>query len=72
MTSHIEIEAELCKSCGFCIDACRRACIGPGQTVNSKGYSVVEAAADGACNGCKLCAVMCPEAAITVYVSETV
>jgi 2-oxoglutarate ferredoxin oxidoreductase subunit delta len=68
--SLIEIDPELCKSCGFCIDACAENCLALGKAINSKGYRVVEFVKEEGCDSCKRCAVMCPEAAITVYLRE--
>jgi 2-oxoglutarate ferredoxin oxidoreductase subunit delta len=36
------------------------------ERLTAKGYHPVQLHADG-CTGCALCAVVCPDAAITVY-----
>jgi 2-oxoglutarate ferredoxin oxidoreductase subunit delta len=66
----IEIDRELCKACTFCIDACADEYLALGKTLNSRGYRVVELSGKGSCNSCKRCAVVCPEAAITVFLAE--
>lgn len=66
----IEIDRELCKSCAFCVDACADEYLALGKTTNSRGYRVAELSGKGECNSCKRCAVVCPEAAITVYAAE--
>lgn len=63
----IEIEERLCKSCQFCIKACPKEIIRLGDKNNDKGYRVVEQFDAEKCNGCKLCAIVCPDSAIEVY-----
>ncbi len=63
----IVIEPEYCKACGLCIAACKKGVIGRGKGTNAMGYHAVEADEAKGCVGCKLCAVVCPEAAIEVY-----
>jgi 2-oxoglutarate ferredoxin oxidoreductase subunit delta len=63
----IEVNEILCKACELCIDACPLKVIELAQDrFNSKGYHPVQLVADG-CTGCAICALVCPEAAITVY-----
>lgn len=61
------ITNDYCKSCGLCIDVCKKQVLQMGKITNSIGYEVVEAQEDKECVGCKQCAVMCPEGAIEVY-----
>lgn len=63
----IEIDAELCKSCKFCIVACPKKIIRAGIHSNGKGYKYVEQFDADKCTGCKLCGIVCPESAIEVY-----
>jgi len=57
----------LCKACELCIDACSIKVIELAQDrLNPKGYHPAQLASDG-CTGCAICALICPEAAITVY-----
>lgn len=63
----IEIDKEFCKSCGLCVKECPKHLVQIGRTVNSKGYNVAEQADEAQCTGCKLCAIVCPDMAITVY-----
>lgn len=63
----ILIEAELCKGCKYCINACPQKIIRTGGSNNAKGYRVVEQFDTDKCSGCKLCAIVCPESAIEVY-----
>lgn len=63
----IEIVAERCKSCGYCVKFCPKGVLSIGKKVNSKGYEVVEASAPEKCIGCAICGRMCPDGAIEVY-----
>lgn len=65
----VTIDAERCKGCGLCVDACQpRLLVLDGGSLNRKGYHPVRLAdPDGRCTGCGLCAVMCPDVALTVY-----
>lgn len=63
----VEIRAESCKSCQFCIKFCPKGVLAVGKDVNSKGYEYVTAVNMDACIGCCICARMCPDGAIEVY-----
>jgi 2-oxoglutarate ferredoxin oxidoreductase subunit delta len=63
----VEIRAESCKSCGYCVKFCPRNVLAIGRQVNSKGYEYAEVRNADSCIACKMCAVMCPDAAIEVY-----
>ncbi len=55
------LEAEYCKGCLRCIDACPKDCITPGTEINpATGFVAVELNL-AACNGCALCMQACPE-----------
>ncbi|MGN0659571.1 MAG: ferredoxin family protein [Emergencia sp.] len=62
----VEIKAELCKSCGYCIRFCPKDVLALSRKVNSKGYEYV-APVNEDCIGCCSCARMCPAGAIDVY-----
>jgi len=68
-TSYILIDRDLCKACHYCIAVCPREIIGVSKEFNRFGVNFAEPIADKAfmCTGCKNCAVMCPDLAITVY-----
>ncbi len=62
------INAEICKGCELCVEACPRKIIVIGTTPNGQGYftAVYEDTAKK-CTGCALCAEMCPDIAIEVF-----
>jgi len=62
----VKINSESCKSCGYCVKFCPKNVLAIGDKVNSKGYEFVVVQNDD-CIGCKMCGVICPDAAIEVY-----
>ncbi|MCQ2222250.1 MAG: 4Fe-4S binding protein [Bacteroidaceae bacterium] len=68
----IVVNAERCKGCGLCVNACRLGLITmTKKTVNHKGYPYAEQQDWEKCNACRACAIVCPDGCITVYKSET-
>ncbi len=70
MKGRILIDRELCKGCKYCVLACVRGVIAIDSEFNSSGYFPAKEAAVEKCNGCALCAQMCPELAIMVRKEE--
>jgi len=67
VTGWIEVEEYLCKGCELCISACPMKILELDQVMfNAKGYHPVQMIGES-CTGCAICAIICPEAAITVY-----
>ena len=67
MKGLIVIDKELCKGCGYCVDACPLGLISIGKKFNKKGFSPASFTQKEKCTGCCMCAQMCPEVAIEVY-----
>jgi 2-oxoglutarate ferredoxin oxidoreductase subunit delta len=63
----IIVDKELCKGCGYCIEACPAGVIEEEMQFNKKGYFTVSAVRIEQCTGCARCAQVCPDIAITVY-----
>lgn len=63
----ISIDRELCKGCKYCVLTCVKGVITIDGEFNSNGYFPAKEAAVEKCNGCALCAQMCPEVAIKVW-----
>ena len=65
----IEVNDLYCKGCGLCLTVCpKNVIVIDGDRLTPKGYhpaALVDP--EGACTGCAICAVICHDAAITVY-----
>lgn len=65
--STVTVNADVCKGCGLCIDACPKHIMEIDKSVlNRKGYHPAHCSDMSACIGCAFCATMCPDVAITV------
>ena len=63
----ITVDENLCKACELCIEACPQHVIGLNENIiTPRGFHPAHLAKEG-CTGCSICALVCPEAAITVY-----
>lgn len=63
----LSIDAEECKGCGLCIEACPPKVIDMGERLNHYGYRTAFYKGSG-CTGCGICYMACPEpGAITVF-----
>ncbi len=63
---YITIDIEKCKGCELCIEECPPTSLVLGSQINQKGYQFAVLAED-TCTGCINCALVCPEAIITVF-----
>jgi 2-oxoglutarate ferredoxin oxidoreductase subunit delta len=63
-TVHFDIET--CKGCELCIDACPQESLSLSSGINKQGYHYAVLIKDN-CTGCVNCALVCPDAVITVY-----
>jgi 2-oxoglutarate ferredoxin oxidoreductase subunit delta len=66
----IEIDRELCKGCGYCVEACPKKVIALDTRFNEQGFypAICEHPED--CIGCAICAQVCPDLAIEVWKDE--
>lgn len=62
----VEIEIQRCKACELCTSECKEQALSLGESINIKGYRYIIADNDR-CTGCVNCALVCPDAVITVY-----
>jgi 2-oxoglutarate ferredoxin oxidoreductase subunit delta len=62
----VEIDIQKCKGCELCTAACKEHALRLSDAINIKGYRYIIANND-ACTGCVNCALVCPDAVITVY-----
>ncbi len=63
---YITINIENCKGCELCIEECPPQSLIISSQINQKGYQFAVLAED-TCTGCTNCALICPEAIITVF-----
>lgn len=68
---YIVIEDERCKGCGLCTISCSRKLVRLSEMPNSFGYKIAMFSNPEQCTACCLCAEICPDVAITVFVEET-
>ena len=60
-------DVDTCKGCGLCVSACPKGIISlDTSTLNAKGYHPAQLTDAAGCIACASCAVMCPDAVITV------
>ncbi len=63
----VEIEADLCKGCLLCIEACPPGVLVVSKNLNKMGYRPAEYAGER-CTSCGVCFYICPEpGSIRVY-----
>jgi 2-oxoglutarate ferredoxin oxidoreductase subunit delta len=62
----IAVDIETCKGCELCIDACPQDSLELSKEINKQGYHYAVLVQDN-CTGCVNCALVCPDAVITVY-----
>ena len=62
----LKLDADECKGCGLCVDACPPRVLRLSNRLNPYGYHPVKYRGSG-CTGCGICFMVCPEpSAITV------
>lgn len=62
----IRITLDRCKGCALCVDECQYKEIKMSKKLNKHGYNVPEFLNKGQCTACKVCSIICPEAAIEI------
>jgi 2-oxoglutarate ferredoxin oxidoreductase subunit delta len=62
----VKFDIETCKGCELCIEACPQESLALSPGINKQGYHYAVLVKDN-CTGCINCALVCPDAVITVY-----
>ena len=60
------INVELCKGCGLCVEVCPKKVLEISDKINTKGYFPAYQARPEDCIYCTTCCIMCPDVAITI------
>jgi 2-oxoglutarate ferredoxin oxidoreductase subunit delta len=60
----VQIVAERCKACGFCVEFCPSHVLALSSAFNAKGYHTPYMDHPEKCSGCDLCGMYCPDFAI--------
>ena len=65
--SLIKVNNSRCKSCYLCVNACPKQVLSIGEKIGKTGNFIVEInkEKENDCIGCKSCAIVCPDLAIT-------
>jgi 2-oxoglutarate ferredoxin oxidoreductase subunit delta len=66
----VTIEKNRCKGCGLCVNTCPKKVLAMSKDINDKGYFFACPENQAACTGCRFCAFMCPDVAITIEQEE--
>ena len=62
----VQINANLCKNCGYCVKFCPKKILKIGHVRNRRGQFYPVMTDEEKCITCAICATMCPEGAIEV------
>ncbi|MDR1541852.1 MAG: 4Fe-4S dicluster domain-containing protein [Clostridiales bacterium] len=63
----VTFNIERCKGCSLCVDACPKKILALSRkAMNSKGFHPAEITDQASCIACAFCAIMCPDAVISV------
>lgn len=69
--SYIKIDKTKCKACYLCVQVCPKKLIKKGTRPNSLGHFPIEFQdPENQCIGCAMCAMRCPDLAITAVVKS--
>jgi len=66
----VNVIAERCKGCGFCIEFCPQHTLHEFTEINSRGYHQAYIEDNDKCTGCNICSMVCPDFAIYVVSTE--
>ncbi len=63
----VVVRTEYCKSCGLCVQFCKKGALQTSEKLNKNGYYYIEPAEGAECTGCMVCTLICPDLALEVY-----
>ena len=62
----MSVDPFYCKGCGLCISVCPKKIISFSEEINQKGYNFAQCKDQEQCIACKMCYLICPDAAIKI------
>lgn len=62
----VTFDADRCKGCGLCVDACPKKILIMSESLNAKGYHPAAIINEKDCIACAFCATMCPDVVIRI------
>jgi len=62
----LTVDEEFCKGCGLCVRVCPRHALEQIAGINSRGFHPAALVRPEDCTACAQCALMCPDACITI------
>jgi NAD-dependent dihydropyrimidine dehydrogenase PreA subunit len=62
----VVVDPQICKGCGYCLEACSLGVFEPSDAFNTSGYKPFAADNGASCVGCLRCLYACPDFAIAV------
>jgi 2-oxoglutarate ferredoxin oxidoreductase subunit delta len=66
----VKLNKSLCKGCGYCIEFCPNKVLEKSDELNEKGVQLPKIAHEEKCISCGLCALLCPDFAITMEAED--
>ena len=63
----IEVKEDWCKGCNICIDRCPVEALEESDKLNKRGVRPPKLKEKNECNYCRLCELICPDLAISVF-----
>ena len=67
MKPEVIFNLDRCKGCGLCVHFCPREHLRISADLDSRSIHLAEVCPDNDCTACKICTLICPEAAIAIY-----
>ena len=68
----VQVDANRCKACGFCVEFCPKDCFEAAGGLNPLGYIPMRFREGSDCTACGNCGLMCPDMAIQIWIAEEI